>query len=108
MGRDRTAIVTGAGKRVGRAIAEALLSDGWSVVAHVHHESDSVPEGAAKAVADLTDPACADPIFAAANGLRPVSLLVNNAARFAHDGFGAFDPGEFDAHMAINARAPVL
>jgi NAD(P)-dependent dehydrogenase (short-subunit alcohol dehydrogenase family) len=105
---NRTAIVTGAGKRVGRAIADALLVDGWSVVAHVHHEGDSVPEGAAKAVADLADPACADSIFAAANGLPPVGLLVNNAARFAHDGFGAFDPGEFDAHMAINARAPVL
>ena len=35
-------------------------------------------------------------------------LLVNNAARFAFDGFGAFEPGEFDAHMAINARAPLL
>ena len=29
---DRTAIVTGAGKRVGREIATALLDDGWRVV----------------------------------------------------------------------------
>ena len=108
MDRGRTAIVTGAGKRVGRAIAEALLADGWTVVAHVHHADDSVPEGAAKAVADLADPACADLIFAAADGLPPVRLLVNNAARFAHDRFGAFELAEFDAHMAINARAPLL
>lgn len=108
MGRDRTAIVTGAGKRIGRAVAEALLADGWTVVAHVHHDDDSVPEGAAKVVADLADPACANPVLAAANGLPPVSLLVNNAARFAPDGFGAFDPAEFDAHMAINVRAPLL
>ena len=30
---DRTAIVTGAGKRVGAVIAQALLDDGWSVLA---------------------------------------------------------------------------
>jgi NAD(P)-dependent dehydrogenase (short-subunit alcohol dehydrogenase family) len=33
---------------------------------------------------------------------------VNNAARFAWDGVGEFSPSEFDAHMAINVRAPVL
>ena len=66
MDRQRTAIVTGAGKRVGREIATALVADGWSVVAHVHHEEDDVPQGAAKAVADLEDARCADFIFAAA------------------------------------------
>jgi NAD(P)-dependent dehydrogenase (short-subunit alcohol dehydrogenase family) len=35
-------------------------------------------------------------------------LLVNNAARFAWDGFGEFDGGELDAHMAVNVRAPAL
>ena len=37
---DRTAIVTGAGKRVGAEIARALLADGWTVVAHVQHDGD--------------------------------------------------------------------
>jgi NAD(P)-dependent dehydrogenase (short-subunit alcohol dehydrogenase family) len=106
MAEGRTAIVTGAGKRVGVHIAEALLSDGWKVVAHVHHAGDGLPEGAVKVVADLSDPNCADTIFAAADG--PVSLLVNNAARFAWDGFGEFSADEFDAHMAVNARAPAL
>jgi NAD(P)-dependent dehydrogenase (short-subunit alcohol dehydrogenase family) len=106
MAEGRTAIVTGAGKRVGAHIAEALLSDGWKVVAHVHHADDGVPEGAVKVVADLSDPNCAETIFAAAEA--PVSLLVNNAARFAWDGFGEFSADEFDAHMAVNARAPTL
>ena len=105
---ERTAIVTGAGKRAGRDVAFALVEDGWSVVAHVHHGSDDVPAGATKAVADLAEPDCAEAIFAAANGLPPVRLLVNNAARFAWDGFGEFDAREFDAHMAVNARAPAL
>ena len=105
---ERTAIVTGAGKRVGRAIAQALLAEGWSVVAHVHHDSDEVPEGAVKAVADLAESDCAERIFAAADGLAPVALLVNNAARFAWDGFGEFDGAELGAHMAVNVRAPAL
>jgi NAD(P)-dependent dehydrogenase (short-subunit alcohol dehydrogenase family) len=108
MGEARTAIVTGAGKRAGREIAQALLDDGWSVVAHVHHEGDDVPAGATKAVADFTDEDCADRVFAAAHGLPPVRLLVNNAARFAWDGFGEFNPAEFDAHMAVNVRTPAL
>jgi NAD(P)-dependent dehydrogenase (short-subunit alcohol dehydrogenase family) len=104
----KTAIVTGAGKRVGAAIAAALASDGWAVVAHVHHETDEVAEGRTKVVADLSAPDCADTIFAAAVDLPPVGLLVNNAARFAWDGFGEFDPAEFDRHMAINVRAPAM
>src|SRR4051794_30762803 len=104
----QTAIVTGAGKRVGAAIAEALLSDGWNVVAHVHHDSDEVPDGATKVVADLIADDCAERIFSATEGLPPVRLLVNNAARFAWDGFGEFDSGELAAHMAINVAAPAL
>ncbi|MEO5641548.1 MAG: SDR family oxidoreductase [Sphingomicrobium sp.] len=106
--RQRTAIVTGAGKRVGSVIARALLDDGWQVVAHVHHLDDIVPEGARRVVADLADPQCASAIFAAAEGMPPLRLLINNAARFAEDGFGSFSTTEFDAHMAVNARAPAL
>lgn len=105
---ERTAIVTGAGKRVGAELAKALLEDGWAVVAHVHHAGDEAPQGGVKAVADLAEVDCADRIFAAANGLPPVRLLVNNASRFAWDGFGEFSPTEFDAHMAVNVRTPAL
>lgn len=108
MAETRTAIVTGAGKRVGDEIARALLADGWSVVAHVRSSEDPVAEGAVKVAADLADTGCAETIFAAADGLPPVRLLVNNAARFERDGFGAFDIREFDAHMAVNLRAPLL
>jgi NAD(P)-dependent dehydrogenase (short-subunit alcohol dehydrogenase family) len=103
-----TAIVTGASKRVGRVIAEALLADGWTVLAHVHHEADDVPQGAFGIAADLADKHCAERIFGAAKALPPVRLLVNNAARFAPDALGAFDPQELDAHIAVNLRAPVL
>ncbi|MBA3668795.1 MAG: SDR family oxidoreductase [Sphingomonas sp.] len=103
----RTAIVTGAARRVGAAIAEALLADDWTVVAHVHHANDDVPKGAHKIVADLADPASAARIIAAADGHAPLRLLVNNAARFAWDGPGEFSASEFGSHMAVNLRAPV-
>lgn len=105
---ERTAIVTGAGKRVGAAIASALVEDGWTVLAHVHHADDAVPEGATKVVADLAEPDSAKAIFAAADQLPPVRLLVNNAARFAWDGFGEFSVTEFGSHMAVNVQAPAL
>ena len=108
MEANRTAIVTGAGKRVGAAIAGALIADGWTVIAHVRRDSDAVPDGAVKAVADLADPGCAQAIFEAAAELPPVRLLVNSAARFAWDELASFDAGEFDAHMAVNVRAPLL
>jgi NAD(P)-dependent dehydrogenase (short-subunit alcohol dehydrogenase family) len=106
--QPRTAIVTGASKRVGRVIAEALLADGWTVIGHTHHAGDEVPPGSVAVAADLAESDCAERIFGAAAGLPPVTLLVNNAARFAADTLGSFDTAELDAHMAVNLRAPVL
>jgi NAD(P)-dependent dehydrogenase (short-subunit alcohol dehydrogenase family) len=108
MGEGRTAIVTGGGKRVGAKIVAALLKDGWTVVAHVHQDSDPVPDGAVQAVADLAGTDCAGRIFAAAESHPPVRLLVNNAARFAFDAIDEFRPDEFAAHMAINVQAAAL
>jgi len=108
MTAERTAIVTGAGKRVGAEIATELVADGWAVLAHVHHGDDEVPAGATKVVADLAEPDCAERIFGATDALPPVRLLVNNAARFVWDGFGEFSAAQFDAHMAVNVRAAAL
>jgi NAD(P)-dependent dehydrogenase (short-subunit alcohol dehydrogenase family) len=108
MPASRTAIVTGAGKRVGAAIAAALIERGWVVLAHVHDVGDPVPEGAIKVVADLRSADCGRLILDAAERLPPARLLVNNAARFAFDSIDAFSSDEFDAHMAVNVRAPIL
>ena len=104
----RTAIVTGGGKRVGAVITQALLDDGWTVVAHVRRIDDPVPEGAIRAAADLTQADCADRIFAATTGQPPVRLLVNNASRFAVDSIDHPDPDEFITQMTTNVRAPAL
>ena len=69
MANRRTAIVTGAGKRVGADDrARRCSTDGWTVVAHVHHDDDAVPDGAIKVVADLADADCAEAHFRRGRG----------------------------------------
>jgi NAD(P)-dependent dehydrogenase (short-subunit alcohol dehydrogenase family) len=104
---SKVAIVTGAGKRVGRVLAEGLLADGWQVVAHVRSDGDEVPAGAIRAAADLSNgKQAAAAILAACPA--PPSLLVNNAARFAADSLDDFSADELAAHMAVNVAAPAL
>lgn len=104
---NKVAIVTGAGKRVGRVLAEGLLADGWQVVAHVRQDDDEVPEGAIRAAADLAQGRqAAETILAACPA--PPRLLVNNAARFAADTLDNFSAEELAAHMAVNVAAPAL
>ncbi|GAA4014364.1 SDR family oxidoreductase [Sphingomonas swuensis] len=103
---SRVAIVTGAGKRVGRVLAEGLLADGWTVVAHVRGEVDDVPPGSIRVVADLSADGMAGTIMAACP--EPPSLLVNNAARFSPDSLEAFSADELGAHMMVNVAAPAL
>mgnify|MGYP002781078342 CR=1 FL=1 len=103
---QRVAVVTGAGKRVGRVLAEGLVELGWSVVAHVHHAADDAPAGCIKVAADLLEGDSADRILQACP--RAPDLLVNNAARFAHDDLASFSVEELDLHMGVNLRAPIL
>ena len=67
-----------------------------------------MPPGTVKAVADLAKTDCAERIFSTCEGLPPIRLLVNNASRFAWDDLKEFSTEEFDAHMHVNVRAPVL
>ena len=107
MNEARTAIVTGAGKRVGAEIAHALLADGWTVLGQVRGSDDELAAGMTRVACDLSESSSAERIFEAASPLPPVRLLVNNAARFSHDSAEAFDPEEFDRHMTVNVRAPL-
>lgn len=103
----KVAIVTGAGKRVGQILAQGLLGDAWTVVAHVRAPTDDVPSGAIPVAADLADGrSAAQAILAACP--EPPSLLVNNAARFAADSFDDFSADELQAHMAVNVAAPAF
>jgi len=85
---DRSAIVTGAGSGIGRAVALTLAASGASVlVAELRQEAaDAVVAeiraagGIAEAfVGDASDPAIAEAAVAAANAMAPLKIAVNNA-----------------------------
>ena len=109
-----TAIVTGGAKRIGAELVRALAADGWHVLIH-YNRSEAEARALAAEVghasivrADLADPAAADIIIAALDGLPPARLLVNNASLFAHDDIRDFTPESWAAHLDVNLRAPAL
>lgn len=117
--RGRTALVTGGGVRVGRAICLALGASGANVF--VHYNSSEAPADevrdeiiaaggtAASGSGDLSDPAVAgDLIHAASGALGPVSILVNSASGFSSDDVGTFTLEGFRRTHAVSLEAPVM
>jgi pteridine reductase len=101
------ALVTGAGVRVGNAIARDLARHGWRVAGHYRTHR---PRGLA--VALQADLALADGPATLAAAFRArfsrLDLLVNAAAAFDGAPVEAIDAASFDAQMDLNARAPLL
>jgi NAD(P)-dependent dehydrogenase (short-subunit alcohol dehydrogenase family) len=113
------ALVTGAGRRVGRALALALASAGLDVAVHHRGSADDADEVVSQVramgrkafalAADLTQPQeTADLVARAALGIGPLRLLVNNASLFEADRFGALDLALWDRHFETNLRAPIV
>jgi NAD(P)-dependent dehydrogenase (short-subunit alcohol dehydrogenase family) len=76
------AIVTGASRGLGRALARALLADGWHVVVDARragHLPAALPD-AVVVPGDVTDPAHRVALATAVSGLGRLDLLVNNAS----------------------------
>ncbi|HEY6101573.1 MAG TPA: SDR family oxidoreductase [Anaeromyxobacter sp.] len=103
----RVALVTGAGVRVGNAIARDLARHGWRVAAHYRTHR---PRGFA--VALQADLARADGPATLAAAFRArfsrLDLLVNGAAAFDALPVEETDAAAFDSQMDLNARAPLL
>lgn len=105
--RRRVALVTGAGTRVGRAIALDLARHGWAVVAHFH--SHRPPRSLLGIRADLSTPEGAAGVARAFRKRFPhLDLLVNSAALFERRPVEDTDAALWDRQMALNARAPLL
>ena len=115
----KTVLITGAGRRIGRALAERLGRSGWAVGVHFHGssaEADAVVAeitqagGRAAALpAELADPAAvANLIPACVAALGPVGALINNASIFERDDVATLTPESWDSHIAVNLRAPLF
>jgi NAD(P)-dependent dehydrogenase (short-subunit alcohol dehydrogenase family) len=113
------ALVTGAGRRIGRAIALGMAEAGWDVAVHYRHslaEAQQVVAGIAalgrRAIAlpcDLADEAAVRALLPrVAAVLGPVTCVVNNASLFDYDNAAGFTLARLQAHMAANVAAPVL
>jgi NAD(P)-dependent dehydrogenase (short-subunit alcohol dehydrogenase family) len=112
-------LVTGAARRLGRAIALELAAHGWGVAVHFRGSAKdadaTVAEIAAHGVparafaADLADEAqCRALLPAVQRELGRVDAVVNNASLFEHDDAAGFTFTALERHARTNTGAPVL
>jgi len=117
-GSNRAALVTGAGRRLGRAMALALAQDGFGVAVHYNRSenearevADIIRKAGGKAVtigADLSvESETAELIDQASAAAGPISLLVNSASLFTQDDIETMTRDSWDAHIEANLRAPL-
>jgi NAD(P)-dependent dehydrogenase (short-subunit alcohol dehydrogenase family) len=117
MAEDRGwALVTGARRRIGQALAIQAARSGYDLVLHARtpsedcHETADAIEALGRrhrvAFADLNDTDALPSVLAAADG--PVTLLVNCASLFQDDRIGGVTADSFDAHIGANLRGPVM
>ena len=114
------ALITGAGVRLGRAMALYLAGRGHDIAVHYATSADAAEEVAVEAralgvaavtlKADLLDEAdMAALVLRAAEALGgPLTVLVNNASIFEHDTLATATKNSWDRHMGSNLRAPFV
>ncbi|WP_425091464.1 SDR family oxidoreductase [Tropicimonas sp. S265A] len=116
---EGAALVTGAGKRLGAAMALYLAGRGHDVAVHYASSAQDAEDVAAQVramgrnavavQADLLDDAQTETLVErAAGALGPLAVLVNNASIFEYDTLATATRDSWDRHMQSNLRAPFL
>lgn len=115
----KTALVTGAAKRIGRATALALATERVHVVLHYGRSEDEAEQVAARAralgvgawtiQADLGTPDGAESLIPKAlEAAGPLDILVNNASIFTESRIGDLSVEDLARNIQVNAVAPLL
>lgn len=115
----RTALITGAARRIGAAIARDLVGQGWRVGLHcwrsqgeaaaLAEELEALGGTVAILPADLSDVrACNDLIPRCRDALGSPTCLVNNASQFLLDTVATMTGETWSAHLDVNLKAPVF
>ena len=119
MGETGCVLITGAARRIGRALALDLGRRGWRVAVH-YRTSEAAARSLVSAIRDSGGSAqavCADLADAAATvalmdqvhrELGSVTGLINNASIFQRDDLTTATVKSWDDHLAVNLRAPFL
>lgn len=114
------ALVTGAARRIGAAIARTLHAAGYDLALHAHRsrhelaaladELDALrPDGALPLHGDLADADVPSELVAATLArYGRLDALVNNASAFRPTPLGTIAPADWDELFLVNARAPLL
>lgn len=116
---SKTALITGAARRIGRALALNLSDAGWTIAIHYRKsdaEADKIVQevvdrgGTARSFrADLADPLAPRALVAdVARELAPPTVLINNASEFLPDTVQSLDDDTWDLHLGVNLKAPVF
>jgi len=105
----KTALVTGASRGIGRAIAARLLGEGWAVINFdIEPPQTDTELGDRWVEVDLADVDSTRQALDAVLGEGPVSALVNNAAIGRMSALEETRVEDFDLSTAVNMRAPML
>lgn len=100
------ALVTGASRGIGAAVAAALATRGWTVLRMARSPMPALP-GAVDLRVDLADPASRETALAAIGGTHPLpDLVVNNAGAFLLAPLEATSDALLREQLAINLEAP--
>ena len=113
------ALITGAARRIGRAIALDLARHGWDVAVHFHSSADEadslvreIEALGRRAIALGADLRNEDEVVrlvpSAAGALGPLTLLVNNASAFEMDRIDTATRESWDLHIETGLRAPLV
>ncbi len=115
----KNVLVTGAARRLGRAIALDLAAHGWNVAIHYNtsqEDADSAARAARAFGADAATLKCdlskesetATLVDRAAKKIGPLTALINSASLFENDDWQSATRASWDDHMETNLRAPLL